>query len=741
MHVNDLFGSNKKVQESSLGSNRPTKPVMRKVVESFGSRYAEKLAQAVYDENPNLDTSGHHLALTGAGFTAASAELGAKKARNLFAYDEDFADDFIGAYQYLQQGGAAHVREGWKEKAAAAALAGTMATGANSIVVNPARIIGPQGQTVADPYKSGASKKSTPVDDEWAKIEKRKAADKKVNESDGASVEDIEGAIYRRINALHPTLNKKFSQNEIDEAVYNVACFHEGATELGSSDISIMVRQVLRSLENAQGEETFEGVANDALKSMGLDFGPGNEEEDQKSFQQAFGRKAPHSPWSEGYRAGLTNYKDLPNQHNPYTRGTAEHEEFDAGFEEGVRDSRDHWSESVEEGTGLSYKTLSNYKKKAGEQAGAADKAGDYKKGHKRFKGIVRATNKEFDKDARKDVKESSEIKVDYSANEVHAFAREIMQELAEEFAEHQAQSSSVPSAPDTSKFRAQKSGMIEYVGSIEIPGQYHTAKYHDFMKIGSNVFPEIKRKLHAEFADELASSLGLPSLPKNFETNDGYIAIFSTVEGSNWGGFGIMFSKKMMREEQSAECDTDQLLEYLTSAWRRVVNMHENDHFTTNGFQEIRLVYELLRDPLLKGDFSGFERAWEYVSGKFVDAFDFFAEIAFEEAGLDHSAGTYEQFIDKCRSGSIDEGDHPVPKLDPRVAQKLAQKVADKKWAAHQADDKKKQQQPFKSGERTLEEISSSLAQRYMKEDMSRPKTPVSTKANQKKPASYYKK
>lgn len=552
----------------SRSSRKPAKPVMKKVVEAFGSRAAEQWAQKLYDDNPNLGNDE----LVKFGYELVKSEVGTKTAKYLFAYDEDFADDFIGAYQYLQQGGAAHVREGWKEKAAAAALAGTMATGANSIVVNPARIIGPQGQTVADPYKSGASKKSTPVDDEWAKIEKRKAADKKVNESDGASVEDIEGAIYRRINALHPTLNKKFSQNEIDEAVYNVACFHEGATELGSSDISIMVRQVLRSLENAQGEETFEGVANDALKSMGLDFGPGNEEEDQKSFQQAFGRKAPHSPRSEGYRAGLTNYKDLPNQHNPYTRGTAEHEEFDAGFEEGVRDSHDHWSESVEEGTGLSYQTLSSYKKKAGAQASAADKAGDYKKGHKRFKGIVRATEKEFDKDARKDVK-----------------------------------------------------------------------------------------------------------------------------------------------EEHSAECDTDQLLSYLTSAWRRVVNMHENDHFTTDGFQKIRLVYELLRDPLLKGDFSGFERAWEYVSGKFVDAFDFFAEIAFEEAGLAPDQGTYEQFIDKCRSGSIDEGDHPVPKLDPRVAQKLAQKVADKKWAAHQADDKKKQQEPIKSGERTLEDIHNSLTQRYI--------------------------
>jgi hypothetical protein len=50
----------------------------------------------------------------------------------------------------------------------------------------------------------------------------------------------------------------------------------------------------------------------------------------------------------------------------------------------------------------LSSDLLASYKKKAGEQATAADKAGDYEKGHKRFKGIVKATNKQFDNDAKK---------------------------------------------------------------------------------------------------------------------------------------------------------------------------------------------------------------------------------------------------------------------------------------------------------------------------------------------------
>ena len=44
----------------------------------------------------------------------------------------------------------------------------------------------------------------------------------------------------------------------------------------------------------------------------------------------------------------------------------------------------------------LSNVTLASYKKKAGEQATAADKAGDFKKGDKRFSGITKATKKQF---------------------------------------------------------------------------------------------------------------------------------------------------------------------------------------------------------------------------------------------------------------------------------------------------------------------------------------------------------
>ena len=64
----------------------------------------------------------------------------------------------------------------------------------------------------------------------------------------------------------------------------------------------------------------------------------------------------------------------------------------------------------------LSNATLGSYKKKAGVEASAADKAGDTKKADKRFSGIIKATKKEFVNDLRKN--ESYYTKVVDALNE-----------------------------------------------------------------------------------------------------------------------------------------------------------------------------------------------------------------------------------------------------------------------------------------------------------------------------------
>jgi len=60
--------------------------------------------------------------------------------------------------------------------------------------------------------------------------------------------------------------------------------------------------------------------------------------------------------------------------------------------------SKDEWGDLKE----LSTELLGNYKKAAGADAKTADAAGDYARGDKRFKGINRATIKQFDNDAKK---------------------------------------------------------------------------------------------------------------------------------------------------------------------------------------------------------------------------------------------------------------------------------------------------------------------------------------------------
>jgi hypothetical protein len=59
----------------------------------------------------------------------------------------------------------------------------------------------------------------------------------------------------------------------------------------------------------------------------------------------------------------------------------------------------------------LSPETLARYKKAAGADATKADSEGDFERGNKRFSGIVRATKKEFDNDAKSAKKESSIMK------------------------------------------------------------------------------------------------------------------------------------------------------------------------------------------------------------------------------------------------------------------------------------------------------------------------------------------
>ena len=76
---------------------------------------------------------------------------------------------------------------------------------------------------------------------------------------------------------------------------------------------------------------------------------------------------------------------------------------------------------------------------------------------------------------------------------------------------------------------------------------------------------------------------------------------------------------------------NTDDILQDLTSAYRTCVK--HRDSYTN--FGNIQTVYELLRDPLMKGDIAGYEKMHGYVAGKYPDAFDALMDEVSGEQGV----------------------------------------------------------------------------------------------------------
>lgn len=69
----------------------------------FGTYYSEKLAQTIFDQNPNLSTEGRADELVDAGYAQAAQDLGRQRAGHIFNYDEDFPSDFVSAYSWLKK--------------------------------------------------------------------------------------------------------------------------------------------------------------------------------------------------------------------------------------------------------------------------------------------------------------------------------------------------------------------------------------------------------------------------------------------------------------------------------------------------------------------------------------------------------------------------------------------------------------------------------------------------------------
>lgn len=100
------------------------------------------------------------------------------------------------------------------------------------------------------------------------------------------------------------------------------------------------------------------------------------------------------------YHAHMVNYHELRGHwHASKSRYQAADKEYEKAGRHHNDSLKHPFQEEVGELEELSMATLTNYKKKAGESASAADKAGNYALGNKRFSGIVKATKKQLEKD------------------------------------------------------------------------------------------------------------------------------------------------------------------------------------------------------------------------------------------------------------------------------------------------------------------------------------------------------
>jgi hypothetical protein len=73
--------------------------------------------------------------------------------------------------------------------------------------------------------------------------------------NEGISQTDLANAIYNRLERQHPDKISRHGAESVYNVVSDVAAFQAGAEEIGTSDISIMMREVLKKLDQGLDEE------------------------------------------------------------------------------------------------------------------------------------------------------------------------------------------------------------------------------------------------------------------------------------------------------------------------------------------------------------------------------------------------------------------------------------------------------------------------------------------------------
>jgi hypothetical protein len=86
--------------------------------------------------------------------------------------------------------------------------------------------------------------------------------------NEGISEQDLADTLFYRLEARYPDIVTRYGHEVVGDAVLDVASFHAGAEELGSSDISIMIREILKRIESRGLDEAQSGTGIDPTSAL-----------------------------------------------------------------------------------------------------------------------------------------------------------------------------------------------------------------------------------------------------------------------------------------------------------------------------------------------------------------------------------------------------------------------------------------------------------------------------------------
>lgn len=147
---------------------------------------------------------------------------------------------------------------------------------------------------------------------------------------------------------------------------------------------------------------------------------------------------------------------------------------------------------------------------------------------------------------------------VDASAKDFLEDIERAMEQVADSYAHEVTDPISRPSAPDTSKFRATVSGMIQVEHNVHIHGgQYGIPRtYSVFLKIGGRIDHKIATEIKNEVVKRVAKIVDDPTglkIPASLYCDDKVVGMEQT-EGSNWGGIGFNVRKYSDYEQKQRD-------------------------------------------------------------------------------------------------------------------------------------------------------------------------------------------